>query len=154
MVPEDAPRADRLRAVAFAYREWGVTHPHRFGLLYGDPIPGYAAPPGGVTVEAMRRVGEALGAPVIDAYVHGRLRPVEPPGPLADRLASGMPEFGGHAIPPSLSALLLLLWGRLHGQVSLEVFGHHAWLFPDGCAELYELEVERIIDDLRIRDRA
>jgi hypothetical protein len=36
----------------------------------------------------------------------------------------------------------------LHGQVSLEVFGHHRWLFPDGCETLYRAEVEVILSDL------
>lgn len=37
--------------------------------------------------------------------------------------------------------LLLQAWGRLHGQVSLEVFGHHRWLFPDGCEALYTADL-------------
>lgn len=40
---EDAPR-DRLVAIAAAIREWARGNPHRYLLLYGTPVPGYAAP--------------------------------------------------------------------------------------------------------------
>jgi AcrR family transcriptional regulator len=139
---------DRLRAVALAYRHWAVTHPNEFGLLFGDPIPGYEAPPGGPTVEAMGRVGRTLARPIVEAWQADRLRshPALEDETLARRLAP-MAAIGTE-LPGAVSARLLLAWGRLHGQVSLEVFGHHRWLFPDGCAPLYRAEVEVIVTDL------
>jgi AcrR family transcriptional regulator len=139
---------DRLTAVALAYRAWAVAHPNEFGLLFGDPIPGYEAPTDGPTVDAMRRVGRALATPIIEARHVGRLRihpALEAPG-LTARMAP-MGELAAD-LPGAVAALLLLTWGRLHGQVSLEVFGHHQWLFPDGCELLYRAEVERSLDDL------
>lgn len=53
-------------------------------------------------------------------------------------------------LPDGVYALLLTTWGRLHGQVSLEVFGHHAWLFPDGCEPLYLAEVEALLEQLGV----
>ncbi|WP_165404050.1 TetR/AcrR family transcriptional regulator [Egicoccus halophilus] len=144
---------DRLRAVALAYRDWGVTHPQEFTLVFGDPVPGYAAPPGGPTVAAMGRVGAALGRPLLEAWDTGRLRiPAGWRAAAADddtagRLA-GMGVLDGHELPPPVGAALLLAWGRLHGQVSLEVFGHHRWLFPDGCATLYDGEVTALVEQL------
>jgi AcrR family transcriptional regulator len=119
-------------AVALAYRAWSVAHPNEFGLIFGDPIPDYQAPAGGPTVMAMTRVGLALATPLIEAWHQGRLRihpALEVPelaGPLAE-----MAKLDGGGLPPGAYALLLLTWGRLHGQVSLEVFGHHHWLFPE-----------------------
>lgn len=144
---------DRLRAVALAYRHWSVTHPQQFALLFGDPIPGYAAPPGGPTVAAMGRVGAALGRPLLEAWGSGRLRipaawrDVRAVDGIDERLAPLL-TLDGVDVPPEVGITLLLSWGRLHGQVSLEVFGHHAWLFPDGCAPLYAAEVETFIDQL------
>jgi AcrR family transcriptional regulator len=148
----DADVADRLRAAAVAYRHWAVTHPQEFGLLYGDPIPGYAAPPGGPTVAAMSRVGAGLGRPLIEADVAGRLRPVVRGAVAPDTVARLEPlrTLAGHDVRPEVALTLLLAWGRLHGQVSLEVFGHHRWLFPDGCAELFEADVEAMLRDLGI----
>jgi AcrR family transcriptional regulator len=142
--------ADRLRAVALAYRAWSVAHPNEFGLIFGDPIPDYEAPAGGPTVEAMTRVGTSLAIPLLEAWHQGRLEidpALEAPelaGPLAP-----MAELGGD-LPASAYALLLLTWGRLHGQVSLEVFGHHHWIFPDGCEPLYRAEVEMMLRDLGV----
>jgi AcrR family transcriptional regulator len=143
---EDA--ADRLRAVSLAYRHWSVTHVNEFGLLFGDPIPGYAAPAGGPTVAGMNRVGRALAMPMLEAWRAGRLRghPALATEELARQLAP-MSELAGE-LPGEVAARLLLAWGRLHGQVSLEVFGHHRWLFPAGCEALYEAEVEVILTDL------
>jgi AcrR family transcriptional regulator len=144
----DAELEDQLRAIALAYRHWAVTRPNEFGLLFGDPIPGYEAPPGGPTVEAMARVGSALARPIIEAWRTGRLRshPALEDEGLARQLAP-MAAIGTE-LPGAVSARLLLSWGRLHGQVSLEVFGHHRWLFPDGCEPLYRAEVEVIVTDL------
>jgi AcrR family transcriptional regulator len=140
--------ADRLRAVAQAYRHWAVTHPNEFGLLFGDPIPGYEAPAGGPTVEGMGRVGHALATPVVEAWQAGRLRPA--PALAGDDLAARLAPMSevAEGLPGEVYARLLLTWGRLHGQVSLEVFGHHRWLFPDGCAPLFDAEVETLLVDL------
>lgn len=141
--------ADRVRAVAGAYRQWSVAHPNEFGLLFGDPIPGYAAPPDGPTTAAMTRVGAALGRPLVEAWHQGRLRPLmgDPPADLRERVAP-MGKVADVDVPAELAVTLLLAWGRLHGQVSLEVFGHHDWLFPDGSALLFEADVEAILREL------
>jgi AcrR family transcriptional regulator len=149
----DADVAERLRAVALAYRAWSVAHPNEFGLIFGDPIPDYQAPEGGPTVAAMTRVGLALATPLIEAWhqrrlrIHPALEVPELAGPLA-----AMAQVGGD-LPPAAYALLLLTWGRLHGQVSLEVFGHHHWLFPDGCEALYRAEIAAMLTDLGVTPR-
>lgn len=141
--------ADRMRAVGHAYRAWAVGHRQEFGLLFGDPIPGYAAPPGGPTVVAMTRVGAALGRPLLEAWQQGRLRlGASLPAPLAAALnpmQAVWPELSSE-----LAAVLLTAWGRLHGQVSLEVFGQHDWLFPAGAEALFDLDVERMLGELGV----
>ena len=146
---EEAGAAARVIAVGLAYRDWSVRHPNEFGLLFGDPIPGYAAPQGGPTVDAMRRVGIALARPFIEAAAGGQLhidpvlRSPEVLGP-SGAYDPMLPE----GVDPALGPLLLLAWGRLHGQVSLEVFGHHDWLFPEGCEALLRADLERTLRDL------
>ncbi|HSK22912.1 MAG TPA: TetR/AcrR family transcriptional regulator [Egicoccus sp.] len=153
VVGADGDVAARLRAVALAYRHWSVTHPQQFALLFGDPIPGYAAPPGGPTVVAMGRVGAALGRPLVEGWSAGRLRipaawtKVAALDAIGERIAP-LSQLDGVDLPPEVGIALLLAWGRLHGQVSLEVFGHHTWLFPAGCAPLYVAEVEAFLDQL------
>jgi AcrR family transcriptional regulator len=141
-VAEDATPGDQMAVVAQAYRAWGLAHPHEFGLIYGDPIPGYAAPEGGVTVEATRRVGMILLAPIIAGWQAGMLRiPTEldtdlgaGAGQLRDEIAGAT----GHEIPVALAGLALTLWSWLHGMVSLEVFGQLTWIYPDGAEPLFD----------------
>ena len=144
----DAGPATRMAAVALAYRAWAVGHPHEFGLIFGDPVPGYVAPAQGPTTTAMGRVGLALATPVIEAYEAGRL--TIPPAMAATDLDEAVRPMEALApdLPSELYLLLLTMWGRLHGQVSLEVFGHHAWLFPDGCEPLYRADVAALAADL------
>lgn len=148
-----SPVSDRLVAVGLAYRAWSVAHPNEFGLLFGDPIPGYAAPVDGPTVQAMTRIGVALARPLLEAAARGRLRLSEV---LSDPAVTGPPGAMEAVVPPGMDPrvgpLLLLAWGRLHGQVSLEVFGHHAWLFPDGCEALFRADLQRTLHDLGLVD--
>jgi AcrR family transcriptional regulator len=147
----DGDVADRLRALALAYRDWAVRHPNEFGLLFAAPIPGYEAPVDGPTTAAMGRVGAAMADPVIAAWHARRLRlhPALATVVPAERLAP-LRALADEALPPQVYTGMLLAWGRLHGQVSLEVFGHHAWLFPDGCEPLFRAEVEAMLVDLGV----
>lgn len=149
VVGTDRGSPERLLAVGRAYRAWAVSHPNEFGLLFGDPIPGYEAPADGPTVEAMRRVGAALARPIVEAAIAGTLR-VDPE--LGDPVLHGPPGALDAVLPPgtdrAVGPLLLLAWGRLHGQVSLEVFGHHRWLFPEGCEPLVLADMHRTVRDL------
>lgn len=52
-------------------------------------------------------------------------------------------------VHPTLGAAgLLTTWGRVHGQVVLEVFGHHAWILPDGREPQFRAELEVLLADL------
>lgn len=138
----------RVRDVAMAYRGWAVDNPNAFGLVFGDPIPGYHAPEDGPTTEAMTRLGSAFASPLLEVHAAGGLHL---PDALSDPALVGplapMTRLAGD-LPPAVYALLLTTWGRFHGQVCLEVFGHHQWLFPDGCESLYRADVETFLEAL------
>lgn len=143
--------ADRLRAACRAYRSWAVAHPNEFGLIYGDPIPGYSAPLEGATVQANRRVGLLLGGLVIEAWQQDRLqvpRSFQAPA-LAEKLAPLKDDMGVD-VPPEVLGAMLALWGRLHGMVSIEAFGHLAWLFADDASSLFEAELEALLEQFGI----
>lgn len=122
--------ADRLLAALLGFRAWGIAHPQEFGLLYGDPIPGYAAPDGGPTSAASRRVGVAVLAPLVLAWRAGRLRVPGRPG-LSDPATARWAATLDPGMPADAAAAVLGAWTRLHGLVILEVFGHLRWLGPD-----------------------
>lgn len=129
----DAPPADRIRALARAYRAWALAQPHRYLLLFGTPVPGYQAPPH--TIEAATRTMGAFLEPIAALAVDPQYPKLE--RQLADGLATGAPS-GPHL------RLGVTGWTRLHGVVSLEVEGHFAPMGFDPEL-LFEAEVEELI---------
>ena len=153
VVAADAGVRARQRSVADAYRSWSLAHRNEFGLLYGDPVRGYAAPAEGVTVTANARVARALLSPMVRAHVAGTLRVPEPYMTLdgdegARRLATEIGELTGTDLPGSVAMRMIGAWSRLHGLVSLEVFGQLQWLHPVDATPFADAELEAQLDDL------
>ena len=67
------PPADRFVAAARAIRAWALANPHEYALVYGSPVPGYAAPAD--TIGPASRVTLALVGIVVDAHRAGLDRP-------------------------------------------------------------------------------
>jgi AcrR family transcriptional regulator len=119
--------SQRLLVAAHAFRAWAVDEPSRYALLYGSPVPGYAAPPE-VTIEPGTRSIGILLALVAEGVAIGDVpdgpAPHDPPEPLADDLRAVGAEAGLHTHPAVLSRGLLL-WSVVVGGTSLEVFGQY-----------------------------
>lgn len=148
-VAPDAAPEDRLRAVCRAYRAWAMTNPNRFALLYGDPVPGYEAPDTGVTTDANTRVGTALLTPIVELALAGRGRPL--PATDGEALTPAMARFVPQlpdGVDAPTAATVLLLWGRLHGVVWLELNGQLAFLFDDDASPLLDACVEGMVADI------
>jgi AcrR family transcriptional regulator len=118
-----APRDDlraRWRAACAATREWALAHPHEYALVFGSPVPGYAAPE--ATVGPASRVGAVLCGVVADGVEAGSVDPA-PDGPDAGAtLTPGVAERLG--LPPALGPRVVLAWSSLYGALSFELFGH------------------------------
>ncbi|HEX6254748.1 MAG TPA: TetR/AcrR family transcriptional regulator [Euzebyales bacterium] len=145
-VPVNAPPAQRFGASARAYRHWSRTHPNEFALLYGTPIPGYAAPTGGPTVDAVRRMSIALLRPLVEAHVVDALRipesfAADDLGDATALLRADIADLAGMPVPAALPPFLLATWARLHGIVTLEVFNQFAFAFGDDAGDLFEAEL-------------
>jgi AcrR family transcriptional regulator len=134
---------DRLRTGMIAYRQWSVDHPNRFLLIFGTPIPGYAAPAEGPTVRANRRIGEAFFAAIVEGWATGQIH-------LPD--AGRQPEAGevafaaqvGPDFPAAWIAPFLGTWAAFHGMVTLEILHQLDWVYPDAEA-FYRSEIDRLI---------
>jgi AcrR family transcriptional regulator len=114
--------APRLTSVAQAMRDWALTNPHRYLLLFGTPVPGYAAPPEATTLSSR------IFAPVLTGF------------------SAAMPASGSlPGLDPALRRALTF-WTRLHGVISLEVAGHFTGM-PFDPAVLYAGEVEAVLAD-------
>ncbi len=142
---------DRLLAAAHAFRAWAVAEPSRYALLYGSPVPGYAAPPE-VTIEPGTRVIGILLALVAEGVTRGdvpdRPAPHDPPEPLAGDLRVVGAEVG-LATHPAVLSRALLVWATVVGATSLEVFGQYgADTFRDP-RQAYDQQVRMVLDVLR-----
>ncbi len=122
--PAGPPR-ERWLAVCRAVRSWARAHPHEYALLYGTPVPGYAAPR--ETVPAAARVGVVLGRVLGDAARSGVLPEAagraRDPELISDETAA---ILGGEhsALDDAVRVRALLAWSALFGTVSFELFGH------------------------------
>ncbi|MGY1770521.1 TetR/AcrR family transcriptional regulator [Blastococcus sp. SYSU D00813] len=126
-----APPAERWLAVCRAVRARALAHPHEYALLYGSPVPGYAAPPD--TVPAAARVGVVMGRILGDAARAGAL--AETPDPPGDPLVTddATAVLGGEhpALTDAVRARALLAWSSVYGTVSFELFGHFVGSLTD-----------------------
>jgi AcrR family transcriptional regulator len=144
--------AERVRAAFSAFRAWGLAHPTEFALIFGSPIPGYVAPE--TTRPAGVRHTDLLGRLLADAWADGALDPdrigVRVPPALARQVTELQRRRGGPDLPAPVLAFGLGAWARLHGLVTLEVFGHLAPAVGDGTA-LFEQELEAIVAQSGLR---
>lgn len=134
--------ADRFRALARAHRGWSLAQPHRYRLMFGDPVGS-----GGVT--GSERIIPASSRSM--AVILSTLRDLDPPPAVPDvhpDLDGELQRWAAHQPTPdvtgSLAHLGLLVWTRLHGILSLEIEGHFASMgFDPGL--LYSAEVDTLL---------
>lgn len=147
----------RFGALAAAVRDFALRETAWYALLFGAPVPGYAAPAEQTTVPGTRVVVRLVRL-VMDAYRHGELAQLSAAPMRAglvadiDRIMADslvVPEVAAaERIPPELVARALLVWPALFGAVSWEVFGQFG---PDTLtdpAALFEHSVELLAQQL------
>lgn len=137
----------RWGATADAMRTWSLAHPHRFHLIYGSPVPGYAAPD--TTIEAAAHAIGALLTVVGDAEGAGALAPGtgRPLGPaLADEAARVSRDVLDGLSPETTVALFQVI-GHLFGVVTLELNGQLVGSFTPADA-LWARTIDETADRL------
>ena len=108
----------RWEDVCDALRGWAVREPHRFGLVYGSAIPGYAAPAD--TIEPAGRVVRALGSMLADAAPP----PAPAPGRVLERQLTAAAAALALPIGPEATLALVSAFARVVGALTLELNGH------------------------------
>jgi AcrR family transcriptional regulator len=141
--PDDV--GQRYLAVARAIRTWAWSHPHEYALVYGSPVPGYAAPTD--TVDPAARVslvflgivahGVAIGAIRTDDRIETTKAVRHDLGQLRALAATGVPD--------AVLSRGMLVWTQLFGSISYELFGHLHRVIDDYDA-FFELQVRRARD--------
>lgn len=114
----------RFVATATGLRDWALANRHEYALLYGSPVPGYAAPADTV-VPAMRTPAVFL-AIVADAEEQGLpLGAPSMPVPRKERAAlAPVAQFIGRPVSDERLVRAMVAWPMLIGQLTLELFGH------------------------------
>ncbi|SDL62030.1 transcriptional regulator, TetR family [Glycomyces sambucus] len=140
-VGEAAERSDRPKAVPEirwlgvwrGVRNWSLANRHEYALLFGTPVPGYAAPH--LTTEIAARMPLTLARIVADVKRDRGLRPRT--GPICDPAAIEpamlvLLEDGNFTVEDT--ARLILAWNRLVGIIGYELHGHLANVTADDDA--------------------
>jgi AcrR family transcriptional regulator len=134
----------RLTALGMAYRDWAISHPQHYQLIFGTPIPYYTAPED-LTRPAAVRALNPLVQVLQELEQSGALR-TERLAPMSPKLAAMLEAWkdyqGGSAIEALY--LALIIWSRMHGLVGLEV-GNQLPGFLEDPAELYQREIANIM---------
>ncbi|UEJ82411.1 TetR/AcrR family transcriptional regulator [Brachybacterium halotolerans subsp. kimchii] len=124
-----------LAALAGAMQTWAIEQPQRWALVYGTPVPGYAAPAERTTGPGTRvmarfmtilvRGESASWASAHESAAADRPCPAQVSAPgdaYSTVLTEGARELGVDA-PPALVAASVLAWTGLVGLISAQLFG-------------------------------
>ncbi|MFC4912767.1 TetR/AcrR family transcriptional regulator [Actinomadura gamaensis] len=142
---DGGPRA-RWRAVCHALRDWAIEHPHEYALIYGSPVPGYAAPED--TIAPASRFPFVLLGIAQDAATSGLLDTDAPtPGATLAAQLKGIADVAAPDVPGPAMAKVATHWAQLTGLISFELFGQFANTL-DPAGDFFAYAVERMSDDL------
>lgn len=137
LTSEYTPR-ERWIAAAVAMRSWALAQPHRFWLIYGTPVPGYAAPAD--TTGPAERVMLAFFGALDEAARRGEQASVDELPEDAGLLRGQLVAAGallGEAIPSPVLARGVAALAQLIGMINFELGGHFAGGF-EPADDLYE----------------
>ncbi len=155
-------RADRVpdpgrrwRAVGLACREWALANPQRFALIYGSPVPGYAAP--------QETIAPATRIPALLVGIIQQARVQIAPAAYSDRVArslrpglTGMAAWTGITQPAYSEAAFavgVMAWTHMIGSISFELFGHRHGVVGDSGADrraYFEFELAVLAENLGV----
>ena len=131
-----------------AVRNWALANPAEYALLYGSPVPGYAAPQD--TIAAAARTPVVLARIQADGWASGAVTAAgfRPSARLPDPVRADMAHAGAvisAGVPEELFYIGLTCWVQLFGLVSFELFGQFNNVI-DARAEFFDLQMEMLAD--------
>ena len=133
--------AGQLKAIGLAYRTWAHTHPQRYQLIFGTPIPGYEGPREKIFPSSARSIS-ALFHVVEAIRVAGKLNIHSVPA-IMDQNTEDYEIWKAFFSDVHQQSIYvaMLIWARVHGIVSLEIQGNLPFYGKQGDA-LYLFELE------------
>ena len=144
--PDD--HVGRFRAIGLAYRGWAVSHPQRYILIFGTPIPGYqvSGNPGTAAQRSFLILVEVIG----EAYQAGKFKLSPDYEALTPALQTRLEVFRqmGLPYPPVVMQLTLACWSWIHGLTSLEVLGELPSFLGENVSDFVRFEMDALIKRL------
>lgn len=131
--------AGRWRAAAYALRTWAIDHPSEWTLLFGTPVPGYAAPQ--TTIPAATRYTAVLLSILSEMAAAGHSHRAAVPKALRADIARLRRDLGTEFSDATMT-VGMNAWAAVMGSINLELFGHlHNVVNQPGA--LFEAVVEQ-----------
>ena len=113
---------------------WALAHPHEYALIFGSPIPGYAAP-AGTDAPASRvplllgdLLGDLMSGSSYDAAAHNQA------SIAVQRAMDPVRAMMPRGVPSDLMARGVMAWTCVFSVVSFEVFGRYHNVLADSEA--------------------
>lgn len=140
---------ERWLATAAAIRAWALDHRHEYSLLYGTPVPGYAAPD--ETSDPGTRSSRALVGVVSQAWDDGEIDVVDDriSAAMGDEMNALAAEVGFDG-PPVVLLATLTAWSQMFGLITFELFGQTRGIVQDHAA-FYVAATERMARQIGFR---
>jgi AcrR family transcriptional regulator len=134
----------RWLAAATAVRDWALANPSEYALIYGSPVPGYAAPQD--TIPAAARSYAVLGRILTDGVASDALVPQAAGVPEAIHPDLARASAGiAPGVPDEVMLAGITAWIHLFGVVSFELFGQFNNVV-DARVEFFDAEMNRMAD--------
>jgi hypothetical protein len=133
--------------VTGAIRRWALAHAQEYALIYGSPVPGYAAPQD--TIDPASRVALVLLGIVVDGVASDEIDASDAtpaPRPVRADFAQ-LRALAANGVPDAVLSRTLAAWAQLFGGISLEMFGHLHNVIHDYDA-FFELQMRRAAEFL------
>jgi len=140
-------RVGRFRATCHAARTWAQANPHHWALLYGSPVPGYAAPE--ETVGPAIRVSAVMAGILRDGKAATSTAGVDPEGIIDPAVLTTLLM----GVDPSTARAGVLAWVTVYGVISFELFGHLIGSVVD-VDGFFEATLATLADGLALSDPA
>ncbi|MCX5044989.1 TetR/AcrR family transcriptional regulator [Aldersonia sp. NBC_00410] len=141
----------QFRAVGRTVRDWALREPARYALLFGSPVPGYAAPPEQTTGPGTRVIVALVG--IYDrAWRAGAVQlpaDAHAPATLAASLDRIRVDLDITA-PDEMITRGVFAWSAIFGAVSFDVFGQYGPGTFDDTAALFEHHLDVLVRALGI----
>lgn len=136
--------AGRFFQTCLAYRQWAITYPQRYMLIFGAPVAGYRE--GGTPLEAGDRCFLILLEMLESADRAGKIQ-----CPRVEEFPSGLSRQlealhrSGNFYSPQITYLALSAWSFIHGIAALEISRRYTIMLADHVDEFFQAEVEQFM---------